>query len=329
MDSIVDFGSVCSGVEAASIALEPHGWKAAWFAEIEKFPTAVLAHHWPETKNLGDMTEIRGKVLANEVEAPSILIGGTPCQAFSVGGLRKSLEDKRGQLTLSYVRLLDAIDSVRHVRGDEPAVCLWENVPGCLNTKDNAFGCFLGALAGEKNPLEPSGGRWTNAGCVFGPQRKVAWRVLDAQFFGVPQRRRRVFVVASARKGFDPRKVLFELEGPQRTCPPERPTEQCDTVTFMPGCRARERRGASETLGARDYKDPQVLVSEKEVRRLTVREYERLQGFPDGHTNIPYGKPKHSEQLCSDGPRYKALGNSMAVPVMRWIGERIKKQLIR
>ena len=216
------YGSVCSGIEAASMAWEPIGWRPAWFAEIEPFPSAVLAHHWPDVPNLGDFTLIRDRIAAGEVEAPDVLVGGTPCQAFSIAGLRASMDDKRGQLTLEFVRLADAIDSDRNVRGLPAAIVVWENVPGVLNTPDNAFGCFLAGLAGEDDPLEPPGGRWTNAGYVRGPRRAVAWRILDAQYFGVAQRRRRVFVVASAGDGFCPDEVLFEFDGVRRDSPPRR-----------------------------------------------------------------------------------------------------------
>ena len=151
------------------------------------------------------------------------------CQAFSVAGARKSLDDDRGQLTLEYVRLANEIDATRLVRGEQPVITVWENVPGVLSTKDNAFGCFLGALSGEDCELQPSGKKWTNAGCVFGPQRTVAWRVLDAQYFGVAQRRRRVFVVASARKGFNPTEVLFEFDGVRRDSAPSRSSGQKTT----------------------------------------------------------------------------------------------------
>jgi len=216
------FGSVCSGIEAASVAFEPLGWSAAWLAEIEPFPSAVLAHHYPDVPNLGDMTAIARRVLVGEVEAPDLLCGGTPCQAFSVAGLRRSLDDARGNLSLVFCEIANAIDSVRAARGDQPSVIFWENVPGLLSTKDNAFGCFLAGLAGEDEPLQPPGGRWANAGCVYGPARAVAWRTLDAQYFGLAQRRRRVFVVASARDGFDPATVLFEWDGMRRDSPPSR-----------------------------------------------------------------------------------------------------------
>jgi DNA (cytosine-5)-methyltransferase 1 len=226
MEIVMQFGSVCSGIEAASVAWHPIGWKAAWLAEIEPFPRAVLAHHYPSVPNLGDMTTIARRVLTEEVPAPDVFCGGTPCQAFSVAGLRESLADERGNLTLKFVEIADAIDHVRVGRGEDECIVFWENVPGVLSTSDNAFGCFLAGLAGEDDPLVPPGGKWTNAGCVFGPQRAVAWRVLDAQYFGVAQRRRRVFVVASARKGFDPATVLFEWDGVRRDTAPSREARQ-------------------------------------------------------------------------------------------------------
>jgi site-specific DNA-cytosine methylase len=218
------FGSVCSGIEAASVAWHPLGWKAAWLSEIEPFPSAVLAHHYPDVPNLGDMTTLPERILSGEVEAPDLFCGGTPCQAFSVAGLRNSLDDARGNLSLTFVGNANAIDYVRSVRSAPPAIVFWENVPGVLSTKDNAFGCFLAGLAGEDNPLEPPGGKWTNAGYVLGPKRAVAWRVLDAQYFGVAQRRKRVFVVASARDDFDPAAVLFEFDCVRRDTAPSRET---------------------------------------------------------------------------------------------------------
>ncbi len=218
----IDYGSVCSGIESVSVAVHPLAWTPAWFSEIEPFPSAVLAHRFPEVPNHGDMTLLPAKVLSGAIPAPSLLVGGTPCQAFSVAGMRAGLEDPRGKLTIKFVELADAIDHVRTARGDAECITWWENVPGVLSDKGNAFGCFLGALVGESSALQPSGGRWTDAGCVYGPQRTAAWRVLDAQYFGLAQRRRRVFVVASARRGFDPAAVLFESEGLRRDTPPRR-----------------------------------------------------------------------------------------------------------
>ena len=306
------FGSVCSGIEAASVAFDPLGWSAAWFSEIEPFPSAVLAHHYPDVPNLGDMTAISRRLLSGEIDAPDVLCGGTPCQAFSVAGLRESLSDERGNLTLKFVEIADAIDHVRSRRGEPPAIVLWENVPGVLSTKDNAFGCFLAGLAGEDDPLEPPGGRWANAGCVYGPARAVAWRTLDAQYFGLAQRRRRVFVVASARDGFDPATVLFEWDGVRRPSAPARQTP-------VPVCLTA--RGA----GSLDDRETYIVEEGSRIRRMTPLENERQQGFPDGYTLISWRKKPASD--CPDGPRYKALGNSWAVPCVRWIGNRIQQSI--
>jgi DNA (cytosine-5)-methyltransferase 1 len=242
------FGSVCSGIEAASVAWHPLGWQAAWLAEIEPFPAAVLRHHYPEAPNLGDMTTLPDRIRSGEIEAPDLFCGGTPCQAFSVAGLRRSLDDARGNLSLTFCEIADAIDSVRLAGGKPASIVFWENVPGVLSTADNAFGCFLGALAGCDTAIVPSG-RWTDAGLVAGPQRTVAWRVLDAQFFGLAQRRRRVFVVASARDGFNPAAVLFEWEGLRRDTPPSREAGQsvapCVTAGAANGGAAHGARSGS------------------------------------------------------------------------------------
>ncbi|MFK1566695.1 DNA cytosine methyltransferase [Pseudomonas aeruginosa] len=208
----LQYGSVCSGIEAVSLAWRPLGMEAAWLSEIEPFPCAVLAHHFPNVPNLGDMTRIAPLVRSGRAAAPDILVGGTPCQSFSVAGARRGLSDPRGALTLAYVELANAIDQTRFENRRQPATLVWENVPGVLSDRSNAFGCLLGALAGERRALEPPGTKWTHAGCVSGPRRRIAWRVLDAQHFGVAQRRRRVFLVASGRDDLDPAEVLFERE---------------------------------------------------------------------------------------------------------------------
>ncbi|EPC3575382.1 phage N-6-adenine-methyltransferase [Morganella morganii] len=230
---MLTYGSVCSGIEAASVAWEPIGMKPLWFSEIEPFPCAVLAAHWPQVDNLGDMTKLAAAVRAGDVPAPDLLVGGTPCQTFSIAGLRKGLKDERGKLTLSYIELADSIDEKRKENGEKPAIIVWENVRGVLNHPDNPFGCFIAGLAGEDEPFEP-GPRpergkssqfwtwnkktsqhvaiWPVSGCVIGPKRTVAWRVLDAQYFGVAQRRCRVFVVASAATDINISEILFEYE---------------------------------------------------------------------------------------------------------------------
>ena len=382
------YASLCSGVEAASLAWEPLGWMPAWFAEIEPFPCAVLAHRWPHVPNHGDMTRLIGRILTGGIEAPDILVGGTPCQAFSVAGLRGSLEDERGNLTLVMIRILDAIDFIRARAGKPPCILVWENVPGVLNTRDNAFGCLLGGLAGEELALEPAGKKWTNAGAVFGHRRRIAWRILDAQHFGVPQRRRRVFLVASAGSA-DPAEILFERQGEaghsaagadarkesaafiegsfgtyrqsavggtvkasggalqggsetllvvhgrQDPCTSDKAfTLDCQhngntNVVCIAG-NTIERQpenggngiGVSQTVYTLTANDRHAVQHGLTVRRLTPLECERLQGMPDNHTQIPW-RGKDAE-ACPDAPRYKAVGNSMAVPVMRWVGKRIQ-----
>lgn len=336
------FGSVCSGIEAASVAWNPLGFEAAWLAEIEPFPCALLAHHYPKVPNLGDMTKIADLVNNLLVEAPDLLCGGTPCQAFSVAGLRNSLDDARGNLSLTFCEIANAIDSTRLLWKQQPAIVFWENVPGVFSTKDNAFGCFLAGLAGEDDALVPPGGKWTDAGYVHGPQRTVAWRVLDAQYFGLAQRRKRVFVVASAREGFDPAQVLFEFDGVRRDTAPSRQTGQdvAGTIakcSFSGGAGGRPEGAAGNHFvpsvaqclttrtGQRYDPETETILPAADpvaVRRLTPVECERLMGFPDNYSLVP-----HRNKPAADGPRYKALGNSWAVPVVRWIGERIKKEI--
>ncbi|WP_312491922.1 DNA cytosine methyltransferase [Pseudomonas cremoris] len=309
----ITYGSVCSGVEAATQAWHSLSMRAAWFAEIEPFPSAVLAHHYPDVPNYGDMTKLAALVLAGKIPAPDVLVGGTPCQAFSVAGMREGLTDPRGALTIKYVELADAVDYVRAGQRKPASVIVWENVPGVLSDKGNAFGCFLGALAGEDCELQPPGKKWQDAGCVYGPKRTIAWRVLDAQYFGLAQRRRRVFVVASARDGFDPTEILFEREGTRWDSPPGWPAKLAlhPTLTAQGG-------------GYLDDREAYVLEPEG-IRRTSVIEWERCQGFPDNYTQIPWrGKPASE---CPDGPRYKAIGNSKAVTVVRWIGRRLLRQL--
>lgn len=194
-DRTLTVGSVCSGIGAPETAWAPLGWDFLWTAEIEPFPSAVLAARFQGVPNLGDMTTIAPRILAGEIAAPDILVGGTPCQSFSVAGLRGGLSDERGNLALEFVRLAEAIDTVRFHAGKPPAWILWENVPGVLSDGGNAFGTFLAGLVGGDAPLVPRG-RWTDAGVVAGPFRCAAWRILDAQFFGLAQRRERVFVLA-------------------------------------------------------------------------------------------------------------------------------------
>ncbi len=375
------FGSVCSGIEAASVAWNPLGWKAQWLAEIEPFPCALLKHHYPDTPNLGDMTRYK-EWPTDDKHAIDLLCGGTPCQSFSVAGLRKGLDDPRGNLMLTFGAIAAKY---------RPQWLVWENVPGVLSSNGGAdFGAFLGMLG--------------QLGYGF------AYRVLDAQYFGVAQRRRRVFVVGCLGDWRSAAAVLFERHSLQGHPAPRREAGQAVTPTIRAGASnggaghgarsgdskdelivpvafggndtrgpidiATARNACASASGRMDFESETFLVqtahtlrgegfdasedgtgrgtplvpvayrtagdgavfeegdctaplttgtdpcanivAAMQVRRLTPRECERLQGFPDDYTAIP-----HRNKPAADGPRYKALGNSWAVPNVRWIGERI------
>lgn len=374
--------SVCSGVEAASVAWHPLGWEAVGYSEIEPFPSAVLAHHYPTVTNFGDMTKYKDWKINETVE---LLVGGTPCQAFSVAGLRQGLADPRGNLALVYTGILD------HYK---PKWFVWENVPGVLSSNGGRdFGSFLGAVA--------------ELGYGF------AYRVLDAQYFrGTPQRRRRVFVVGCLGDWESPAKALFEQDCLSRNIEESRKKKQSSARSIARSDGSHNHSGVatfnrqshseygidplSSTVKARDHKQftdlvvyethpadsrvkemgdvcqtvtsrwgtgggnvPIAAYSIREdaiannfsatelhvtpalqalrpsvqshhaqtfiaqsfaVRRLTPVECERLQGFPDNWSNIPW----RGKDESPDGLRYKAMGNSMAVPCMNWIGKRIQ-----
>jgi DNA (cytosine-5)-methyltransferase 1 len=302
MGGEMKYGSVCSGIEAATTAWHPLGWQASFYSEIEPFPRAVLAHHYPHVPLHGDFTTIRG----NEYESIDLLVGGTPCQSFSVAGLRGGLDDDRGNLALEFLRLADRT---------RPRWLVWENVPGVLSSNGGRdFGSILGGMVQ----------------LGYG----IAYRVLDAQFFGVAQRRRRVFVVGYLGDWRRAAAVLFERHSLQGHPAPRREAGEGVAGTLggssqSGGFRTTDldNNGAfipvvGKTLlsfgHASNPLDENLISFAAQVRRLTPRECERLQGFPDDYTLVSYrGKP------AADSPRYKALGNSMAVPVMRWIGRRI------
>jgi len=357
--------SVCSGIEAATVAWHGLGWTPVGFSEIEPFPSAVLAHHYPNVPNFGDMTKHEQWPL--QPGSIDLLVGGTPCQSFSVAGLRKGLEDPRGNLMLTYLAIAARL---------RPKYLVWENVPGVLSSNGGRdFGTFLGAL-GE-------------LGYGF------AYRVLDAQYVrvgrwprAVPQRRRRVFVVGCLGDGTAAAEVLALEEGLRRhieaqskkgkntasnaessvarcitTGEMKRQDYETCTMVAQPVPFTKSKRAQSvtddetwvdgqvnPTLSLFDKGDTRattvavahalrgdgfdasedgtgrgtpLIPQAMTVRRLTPREYERLQGFPDDYTLIPWRKKPAEE--CPDGPRYRALGNSMAVNCMSWIGERIAK----
>jgi DNA (cytosine-5)-methyltransferase 1 len=354
--SPMNYLSVCSGIEAATVAWHHMGWKPVGFSEIEKFPSQVLAHHYPQVPNFGDMTKYKEWNINDTV---GLLVGGTPCQSFSVAGLRKGLEDPRGNLALTYVGILD------HFR---PKWFVWENVPGVISSnKGRDFATFLTALG-------IIGYGWS-------------YRVLDAQYFGVAQRRKRVFVVGCSSGWKHSAEVLFESESLRwdiakskqqrkktstsfipsvagtldRECGGSKlnhqtatsghiiptfwnGTQLADTLTrtsddqrmpdknrmqlVVDSIAIQDASGREKSQNGKGWSDSnkaytldtqglQGVATNLAVRRLTPIECERLQGFPDNYTKII--------ENCPDGHRYRALGNSMAVPVMRWIGERINR----
>ncbi|WP_110972550.1 DNA cytosine methyltransferase [Pseudomonas huaxiensis] len=337
----VTYASICSGIEAVTAAWHPLGMKPVWFAEIDPFACAVLAHHYPHVPNQGDMTHLASLVLKGAIPTAEVLVGGTPCQSFSISGLRQGLNDPRGALTLSYVELANAFDTIRKQEEKPASIIVWENVPGVLSDRTNAFGCLLSALAGECHVLRPPCKSWSDAGVVLGPQRTIAWRVLDAQYFGVPQRRRRVILIASAREGFDPTEVLFERTSLCRDLAAVSPQQKtvagtlttrnaggdltCLQPVLTPYCLAHGQGNAevlvdgSPTLTC-NHEAP-ILVHAAAVRRLMPVECEAIQGFERGYTRIPWrNKPALA---CPDAPRYRVLGNSMAVPCIAWVGQRL------
>jgi len=361
--------SLFSGIEAASLAWQPLGWQPVAFAEIEPFPCAVLAHHYPDIPNLGDVTTITQAQIA-ELGHIDVVVGGSPCQDFSLAGKRAGISGKRSGLFHELVRIFHAAHTLCGAR-----YLVWENVPGTLSV--HAGGDFA-LVAG------------TLAGCDL---TVLEWAVLDAQWFGLAQRRKRLFAVLDTGRWADRPPILLERNSLRGDRPARGKPKQGDTTAdlacadeygeFTPNTSMCLNAGSmgrrdfeSETFIVHSTQDPiastttahtlgtnhgqeNVVCAFQErgradgtsldiggdvayaltapsnggraqerniqvgtsIRRLTPRECERLQRFPDDFTRIAWrGKPA---EHCPDGPRYKSLGNSMAVPVMRWIGQKI------
>lgn len=319
INNVYTVGSVCSGIEAASVAWRPLDFKFEWFSEIGAFPSELLKHKYPFIENVGDMTKIPSKIKKGEIIAPDIICGGTPCQAYSLAGQKKGLDDNRGNLTLKFVDVIDANDEMRIRLGLTKTIVFWENVEGVLTDKTNAFGCFISALAGLPDIMENQN-RWPKAGILRGPKRNVAWRVLDAKYFGVPQQRRRLYLIASG-KNYCPENVLFE-EHKNKPLPdfPNRP------LSFIKGEHSFEIfRGYTDCLysaygtkwngNAAAYNGSLFVAQDTRLRRLSPLECERLMGFPDNYTQIEGAKYTN---------RYQAIGNSWAIPTVQWLGKRIQ-----
>lgn len=285
-----------------------------WFSEIAPFQSKFLADKYPTVPNLGDCTKIPELIQNGKVPCPDLICGGTPCQAFSVTGHKRGLADERGQLTLKFIEIIEANDARKQGR---KTLVFWENVDGVLKDKTNAFGCFVSALAGCDDVLPIT--KWPNAGLVRGPIRNVAWRVLDAKYFGVPQQRRRLYVVAGG-KDFKPENVLFECHGNV----PLGTFNKVPLVFEKEGKRFEVFREYTDCLysaygtkwngNAAAYNGSLYVAENERLRRLTPLETERLMGFPDNYTAVPYAKRTN---------RFQGTGNSWVVPVVRWLGRRL------
>lgn len=336
-NKIQTFGSLCSGIEAASFVLEPLGVHPIWLSEIAEFQSRFLALKFPDVPNLGDMNDIPTMIEKGEIEAPDLLCGGTPCQAFSLAGWRNGINDNRGALTLKYIDIVDALDKKRLEANKPRTIFFWENVEGALTDKTNAFGCFLAGLLGLSEPISVK--KWTTAGVVYGKDRNIAWRVMDAKYFGVPQQRRRIYLLGGG-KDFHPENVLFELGG--MLLDPFAKSKQSKTqelslfddlsnnqyapslVKQINGHTIEAFRSYSDCLyaaygtkwngNAAAFNGSLYFAQNGRLRRLTPLECERLMGFPDDYTNI---------EKCRDTQRYHAVGNSWAVPVIKWIAQRL------
>lgn len=333
-NKIRSYGSVCSGIEAASFILEPMGLTPLWISEIAEFPKKFLSCKYGNIRNLGDMNDIPQMIEQGLIDCPDLLCGGTPCQAFSLAGWKNGLNDDRGQLTLRYIDILNAIDKRRLLSKMSRAVFLWENVEGVLKDRTNAFGLFLSGLLDLEDPIRLT--RWPNAGCIYGRKRNIAWRVLDAKYFGVPQQRKRLYVIGGG-KDFNPFSTLFEIGkilrdpftiSPKNTAPSlfgDFNEDERDLIEIKNGHIIEVFRSYSDCLyaaygtkwngNAASFNGSLFICQDGRVRRLTPKECERLMGFPDDYTRI-----SSTTRVTN---RYQAIGNSWAVPVVSWVLNRI------
>lgn len=318
----ISVGSVCSGIEAASVAWNSQGFEFKWFSEIAPFPSKLLAEKYPDIPNIGDMVHIPHMLESGSIDAPDVICGGTPCQAFSYAGWQKGLKDERGNLTLKFVDIANKNDAIRRSIGKNSSIIFWENVEGVLSDKTNAFGCFISHLSGL-NHIIAMRGKWPTAGFLRGPIRTVAWRVLDAKYFGIPQQRRRLYVVAG-EETFHPEMILFERCNLVAN-KPDYFNKDIALSFYKDGHHFELFRNYTDCLfssyatkwngNASANNGSLFVVQDNRLRRFSPLECERLMGFPDGYTNIAGAKKSN---------RYQALGNSWAVPVIAWIGQRIK-----
>lgn len=313
---IKNVGSICSGIEAASVSWIPLGLKFEWFSEIADFPSRILEKQYPNIKNLGDMNNIPNLIKDKKIVSPDVICGGTPCQAFSLAGLKQGLNDERGNLALKFVDIIEENDKIRLENKENRTIVFWENVPGVLTDKTNAFGCLVSYLAGLDEPIELK--KWPTFGVIHGKKRNVAWRVLDSKYFGVPQQRKRLYLLAGDTS-FYPENVLFEQSFAKESKFPSFPltfTKEGHTFEVFRAytdC-LYSAYGTKWNGNAAAYNGSLFIVQDSRIRRLCPIETERLMGFPDNYTYLKNSKNTN---------RFKATGNSWVVPVISWIGKRI------
>lgn len=312
-------GSICSGIEAASVAWKDLNFKFSWFSEISEFPSKLLKEKYPLVPNLGDMNNIPQLIENNKIENPDLICGGTPCQAFSLAGWKNGLNDDRGNLTLKFVDIVESNDAIRKENNQKPSYVFWENVEGVLKDKTNAFGCLISSLAGFNEIIDTK--IWPNAGILRGPKRNVAWRVIDAKYFGLPQQRKRLYLLAGG-KDFYPENVLFEKSNnelkkfPETSLQFEKDGHKFEVFRSYTDC-LYSAYGTKWNGNAAAYNGSLFVVQDDKIRRLSPLECERLMGFPDNYTNI---------DGASFTKRYQAIGNSWAVPVVKWIGNKLVQE---
>jgi len=318
VNKTVSVGSVCSGIDAASVAWASLDVDFSWFSEIADFPSKILRLKYPGVPNLGDMVEIAAKIDRCDVDAPDLICGGTPCQAFSLAGWKRGLDDFRGNLTLRFVDIIRASDVVRSAAGKTRSLVLWENVEGVLRDRTHAFRSFVSLLAGYASEVPVD--RFPESGFLEGPERNIAWRVLDSKYFGLPQQRRRLYVIAGGRE-VRPERILFEPYSKPLTGDPY---SGAALTAMRDGVSLEVFRAYTDCLyaaygtkwngNAAAYNGSLFVLHNERLRRLTPLECERFMGFPDNYTRIEGWRPTN---------RYQAVGNSWSVPVIKWIGDKV------
>ena len=313
----ITVGSLFSGIEAASVAWNEPDFNFKWFAEIDKTASILLKKNYPAIPNLGDVSYVKQRLQKGEIPAPDIICGGTPCQPFSFAGLQKGLHDQRSDTLSTFVDIVDENDECRRIDGLEPTLILWENVQGILTNKTKAFSSFLSKITGLD--VSSTDG-WPKAGTLKGPKRNVAWRVLDSKYFGLPQQRKRIYLLAGGTH-FYPENILFEpfLEWNRSVLYSKNPISfrkngvhfQCfrDYTDCLYAAYGTKWNG-----NAAAYNGSLFIAQDECLRRFSPLECERLMGFPDHYTHMKNISPTN---------RYKVLGNSWAIPVIKWIGNRI------